>query len=44
VLRECLAIREAAGADALTIFDTRSLLGAAALGQGRHAEPEPQFP
>jgi tetratricopeptide (TPR) repeat protein len=41
LLRECLAIREAAERDAWTTFDTRSLLGGALLGQGRHAEAEP---
>src|SRR5262249_9376209 len=41
VLRECLAIREKIQADDRDIFDTRSLLGASLLGQGRFAEAEP---
>jgi tetratricopeptide (TPR) repeat protein len=41
LLRECLAIREAAEPDAWTTFDARSLLGGALLGQRRHAEAEP---
>jgi serine/threonine protein kinase len=41
LLRECLAIREAAEPDAWTTFYTRSLLGRALLGQQRHTEAEP---
>jgi non-specific serine/threonine protein kinase/serine/threonine-protein kinase len=41
LLRECLALRETAEPDAWTTFDTRSLLGGALLGLGRHAEAEP---
>jgi serine/threonine protein kinase len=41
LLRECLAIREAAEPNVWTTFDTRSLLGRALLGERRHAEAEP---
>jgi hypothetical protein len=41
LLRECLAIREKIQADDRATFDTRSLLGASLLGQGRFAEAEP---
>jgi serine/threonine protein kinase len=41
VLRECLAVREAGRPDAWATFNTRSVLGDALLGQGKHAEAEP---
>lgn len=41
VLRECLAIREQAAPDAWTTYNTRSMLGAALLGQKNYAEAEP---
>ena len=41
LLRECLAIREKTHADAWTTFNTKSMLGAALLGQKKHAEAEP---
>jgi hypothetical protein len=41
ILRECLAIREAKDPDVWNTFNTRSLLGGALLGQGRHSEAEP---
>src|SRR5262249_11558165 len=40
VLRECLAIREQAQADAWTVFQLRSLLGGALLGQKKYDEAE----
>ena len=41
VLRECLSIREKAQPDDWTTFNTRSMLGAALLGQKKLAEAEP---
>jgi len=41
LLRECLAIREKAAPDAWMTFNTKSMLGGALLGLGRHAEAEP---
>ncbi|MEZ6018035.1 MAG: tetratricopeptide repeat protein [Planctomycetota bacterium] len=41
LLRECLAIRAAAEPDAWTSWNSRVLLGAALLGQGRRDEAEP---
>jgi tetratricopeptide (TPR) repeat protein len=41
VLRECLTIREKQQPDAWTLFNTRSLLGAALLGQQTYADAEP---
>ena len=40
-IRECLAIREPRGPDAWITFDTRSMLGAALLGQKKVGEAEP---
>ncbi len=41
LLRECLAIREKKEPDAWTTFDTKSMLGAALLGQKNYAGAEP---
>jgi serine/threonine protein kinase/tetratricopeptide (TPR) repeat protein len=41
ILRECLAIREKQEPDVWTTFHTRSLLGAALLGQQKYADAEP---
>jgi tetratricopeptide (TPR) repeat protein len=41
VLREVLAIREQAQPDAWTTFNTKSLLGAALLGQQQYSQAEP---
>jgi eukaryotic-like serine/threonine-protein kinase len=41
ILRDCLAIREKVEPDAWTTFNTKSMLGAALLGQKRFAEAEP---
>jgi tetratricopeptide (TPR) repeat protein/tRNA A-37 threonylcarbamoyl transferase component Bud32 len=41
LLRECLSIRERAQPDAWTTFNIQSSLGAALLGQKKHAEAEP---
>jgi serine/threonine protein kinase/tetratricopeptide (TPR) repeat protein len=41
ILRECLANREKAEADAWTIFNTKSMLGQALAGQERFPEAEP---
>jgi eukaryotic-like serine/threonine-protein kinase len=41
LLRECLAVREKREADSWRTFTTKSLLGAALLGQKRYAEAEP---
>jgi tetratricopeptide (TPR) repeat protein len=41
VLRECLAIREKAEADAWTTFNTKSMLGQALAGQEKFSEAEP---
>jgi eukaryotic-like serine/threonine-protein kinase len=41
ILRECLAIREKAQPGAWSTYNTRSMLGGALLGQGKHAEAEP---
>ncbi|MBI1850286.1 MAG: tetratricopeptide repeat protein [Planctomycetes bacterium] len=41
VIRECLSIREKAEPDAWTTFSSKSLLGAALLGQTKLAEAEP---
>jgi tetratricopeptide (TPR) repeat protein/thiol-disulfide isomerase/thioredoxin len=41
VLRESLAIREKAGPDEWTTFNTRSMLGGSLLGQKKYAEAEP---
>jgi hypothetical protein len=43
LLRECLAIREQKQPDAWTTFNTQSQLGAALLGQKKHADAEPQL-
>jgi serine/threonine protein kinase/tetratricopeptide (TPR) repeat protein len=40
-LRECLAIRSMREPNVWTTFNTRSMLGAALLGQRKHAEAEP---
>jgi hypothetical protein len=40
-LRECLAIREKAGPDDWTTFNTRTMLGGALLGQKKYAKAEP---
>jgi tetratricopeptide (TPR) repeat protein len=41
LLRECLAVREKKEPDAWTTFGTKSLLGAALLGQKKYSEAEP---
>ena len=41
VLRECLALREKQQPDAWTTFNTKSMLGAALLGQKKYADAEP---
>ena len=41
VLRECLNLREKAGPDIWSRFNTMSQLGGALLGRGRYAEAEP---
>ena len=41
LLAECLEIRQAEQPEDWRTFNTRSLLGAALLGKGRHAEAEP---
>ncbi len=41
VFRECLAIREKTQPNTWTPFDTKSLLGAALLGQKKYADAEP---
>ena len=41
MLRECLAIREKTETDAWTTFNTKSMLGAALLGQKKYAAAEP---
>lgn len=41
LLRECLSIREKSQPDAWSTFYTKSLLGAALLGQKKYAESEP---
>jgi hypothetical protein len=41
VLRECLAIRLQKEPDAWTTFNTKSMLGAALLGQKKYADAEP---
>lgn len=41
MLRTCLAIREKKEPDEWTTFNTKSLLGAALLGQKKHTEAEP---
>lgn len=41
LLRECLAVREQKEPDAWTTFNTQSMLGAALLGQKKHADAEP---
>jgi len=43
LFRECLAIREKLEPDAWQTFHVRSLLGAALLGQKKHADAEPQL-
>ncbi|QOJ15202.1 MAG: serine/threonine protein kinase [Planctomycetia bacterium] len=41
LIREALAIREAKASDSWTTFNTRSLLGAALIGQNKYSEAEP---
>jgi hypothetical protein len=41
ILRECLAIRQKQTPDDWTTFNTKSLLGAALLGQKKYADAEP---
>ncbi len=41
LLRECVAIREKAQADAWTTFNAKSMLGGALLGQKKYADAEP---
>jgi serine/threonine protein kinase/tetratricopeptide (TPR) repeat protein len=41
ILRECLAIREKADADAWTTFNTKSMLGESLFGQRKYDEAEP---
>jgi eukaryotic-like serine/threonine-protein kinase len=41
ILRDCLAIREKIEPDAWTTFNTKSMLGAALLGQKKYADAEP---
>jgi tetratricopeptide (TPR) repeat protein len=41
LLRECLAIREKTEPDSWMTFNTKSMLGAALLGQKKYAEAEP---
>jgi serine/threonine protein kinase len=41
LLRECLAIREKTQPDVWSTFNTKSMLGAALLGQKKHADAEP---
>jgi hypothetical protein len=41
LLRDCLTIREKTQPEAWTTFNTKSLLGAALLGQKKYADAEP---
>ena len=41
MLRECLAIRQKKEPDEWRVFNTRSMLGAALLGQNKHGDAEP---